>query len=126
MNKKTEAQCDICESPMIMSGKKGVRVHFGCTSCEQSWGIDSNGAGCTILKTLWPSGMKEDSKMYRESFLSEWLKQKKQRTIMFFVAGFLSEEKKDEELLKAQETHDNWFIDHPLKKPWYQRLFIKE
>ena len=116
-----EAYCDICESPMVMKGEKGVSVYFSCTKCEQSWSVDLNGSGCTIMKYLWPSGMKEDSKMYREQFLPEWLKEKQHWAIMMFVAGFWDQPKKEKFMQECQELYDKWFVDHPLaRRKWCQ------
>lgn len=116
-----QAYCDICGHPMTMAGELGKHVTFKCIACDQEWSIYPGGYNCTILKALWPSGMREDSKMFREEYLPSWLEKERHRAAMMSIAGFLNEIEKIEFLQKIQETYENWFAAHPLsRRPWWQ------
>lgn len=113
-----KAYCDICESDVVVKGKKGEQVSLHCTSCEQIWVISNNEATCIILKCLWPSNMREDSKMYREEYLPSWLKKKQHYAVMMFVSGFWSETEKNDFLRGCDESYEQWFEDHQM--PWWK------
>jgi len=105
---------------------RGDVVTFDCTSnnCKQNWrfmaladgDIDIN---CVVLKHLWPSGMKENSKMYREQFLPAWLEKQEFRANALHIGGFINDGEKDERLQQAQDALDKWHEEHP-EKPWWK------
>ena len=118
--------CDICNGTMNIQSKSEQQVRFACTSCRQTWGIDSNGsAGCTILKMLWPSSMDENSKMYREQFLPAWLNERRHYAAMMSAAEFWNETKADTFIQECQSVYNKWFTEHPKPKPWFIRLWEK-
>ena len=111
--------CDICERPMEMFGEVGKQVTFTC-DCGQVWSIDSTGLNCTILKTLWPSSMKRNSKMYRDEFLPAWLKSKTHIAKMMIAGGFWSEEYGNSLIKECREQYDKYFLDNPEKLSWWK------
>ena len=118
----TKLNCDICGSPMTMEKNNG-QVSFSCEnpSCEQSWVFSKDYSSCTILKHLWPSRMKEGSKMYREEYLPEWLKAREFYANAMFIAGFWDSVKRDEKIQKCRGNLDKWHEEHPPKRrPWWQ------
>ena len=123
----TNLICNIDNQPMT---KKvvGDSVQFNCSSCGQNWtfaewGVERDGeihfeihSSCTILDVLWPSGMKEDSKMYKEEFLPHWLAKNKFRANAHYESGFITAEVRDERIALAEETLAKWHEDHPPKE----------
>jgi len=125
-----DLKCNLCEYPMTIFKRDGD-VYFKCTQCEQSWilykwyesGKDDPviKTSCTILKSLWPSGMKEGSKMFREQYLSEWLKHKEFYAQAVFVAGFWNESQRDNYIKESHDAIDKWHLEHPMTiRPWWK------
>jgi hypothetical protein len=99
---------------MKMSGIPGQDVTFTCPACGQHWhirGQDDVSYGPSA--TIWPSKMKEGSRMYRKEYLPWWLKQRKREATMMYVAGFWSEAEAAECQQRAQEAFDRWYAEHP-------------
>jgi hypothetical protein len=126
----TSLPCDICQSPMSITEQDG-KTYFKCTSssCGQIWIFMKDGEGnissfCTILKALWPSGMKEDSKMFREEYLPSWLESKEFYAEAVTLAGFWTQEEKHKFLFDVLAEFTKWHKEHPLPappaKPWWK------
>lgn len=112
--------CDICQAPMTMTGTPGVQVSFKCTKCEQCLGVDGEwGVSYTILHTLWPAYMDPDGDMFRNQYLPDWLRRRERNAVIMRCAGFWNESEAADHLAVSRKSYDNWFKDHPIKRPWW-------
>lgn len=106
----------------------GVNAHAYCSWCLYEGLIDSQGkfhpdgtTHCVIMRSLWPSAMKENSLMYRNDFMPEWLFKKRFYAKGRFLSGFFTMDKALDFIKQCEETYENWFINHPLQKPkWWE------
>lgn len=120
----TELLCDIDGGSMVKKILTEDKVHLECITCDQTWIFQRYGdkieSSCTTLKHLWPSGMKEESKMYREEFLPEWLKEKEFYANSRYAVGFWSVEERDSFIGNCQSELEKWHDEHPLPHYWWQ------
>jgi hypothetical protein len=124
---QSNLKCDICQNSMTKTiGDEGVIFRCENSECHQTWifskdGDDEIRASCTVMKHLWPSGMKENSKMFREEYLPEWLRGKEFYANALVEAELWSTAKRDEFISDCQAELSKWHDKHPLpEKPWWK------
>lgn len=127
----SKLQCNICGSLMKMIKREHDTI-FKCETIEkgkdcQIWTFSKDGnPGCTILAHLWPSGMKEDSDMYRNQYIPERRKELEFYSLAEFIAGYKTQEEYRNEMNKIDEMFKKWYEDHPEKpkrKSWFEKIF---
>lgn len=119
---EVELKCDICQNSMTMV-KQNSSAIFKCAdpNCDQTWQFTKDGdreisSSCTILGALWPSGMKEDSKMFREEYIPHLHKGWKFSATAKLLAGFITEEERETKFQEFEEVVQKWFDEHPIKE----------
>ena len=105
--------CDIDGGPMLMRKLEEGAV-FDCQQCDQQWIFTRDRTSCTILKTLWPSGMTEDSPMYRDEYLPAVRAEQRFKARARVLAELWSEEEATDYSAKVEAEIAQWYADHPL------------
>ena len=127
-----DLRCDCCGTPMAMEPLargsmqvKGARFKCQRPSCGQTWTFSENGSSCTILAFLYPSEMREDSKIYRK-FLDYRLSEFSFRYKACLLCGLITPQEYKRNMGEVEKAVSEKIQEIKRKKPWWKRIFSGE
>ena len=124
-----DLRCDCCNTPMTMEllgpgdmQAKGARFTCQSPPCGQTWTFSKNRASCAILARLYPSEMKEDSRIYRE-FLDYQLSAFTFQHKACLLCGLITPQEYKQKVEEAEKFVSEKIQEIERKKPWWKKVF---
>lgn len=111
-----------CTGVMVLRRFSNGGGEFACPRCGQRVFLGPNETmQQRILPRLYPTGMKESSRLYREG-VEYALEQWRWRTEAMHLCGLIDEVQRQTRMLKADNEFKEWSVAHPVPSRWYPRV----